>query len=29
MLQLLYDDGYDGILNGFVWQHMVSLESNR
>lgn len=24
-LQLLFDDGYDGIINGFVWQHFVNI----
>jgi len=28
-LQLLYDDNYGGISNGFVWQHMVNLQGDR
>ena len=24
--QLLFDDGYDGIVNGFVWQHFVMID---
>merc|ERR1712027_27815 len=27
-LQLLFDDNYDGVLAGFVWQHMAYLTSN-
>jgi len=25
-LQLLFDDGYDGVVNGFVWQHFVMID---
>jgi len=25
-LQLLFDDGYDGIISGFVWQHFVMID---
>jgi len=28
-LQLLYDDGYDGILAGYVWQHVANLDGDR
>ena len=27
-LQILYDDGYDGIVAGFVWQHMTYLDGD-
>ena len=26
--QILYDDGYDGIVNGYVWQHFATLGSS-
>ena len=26
-VQLLYDDGYEGIVAGFVWQHFVMIDT--
>ena len=26
-VQLLFDDGYEGIVAGFVWQHFVMIDT--